>query len=452
MGVSPGQPLVEAKVLLPKAVFLPDDLATDRQVLRQLALDSQQFSPWVGLEESSQPESLLCDVTGCPTLWGGEETYLNTVRDYWHNRAFHIQLALAGSVGAAWAVAHAVNSAVIPAGSEQAALSALPVELLRLPEAILERLNTLGLRTIRDLLKLPRESLASRFGAILSQRLDQALAIRAEMFIPERLNEPLTIAHEWDVPLEDREMVANLCRQMLAALLSMADIPGAGLQEVEGELQTEVDVVRLEICLVQPSRDEQHLAQLLNLRLERCRWSGGVIAIQWTVRRLGWMSQSQENWFDRDLDTNFAREIIGLVEKLGSRLGNTSIAWAETLPDAQPEHSMRLVPWTTEKPADALAPVMTENQSRDRPCQLLGIPEPIGVISKFPGGPPERVLWRSQKNDVVRAWGPERIETGWWRETDIQRDYYRTEWIDGTHAWIFRDDHSERWFLHGFFE
>ena len=53
---------------------------------------------------------------------------------------------------------------------------------------------------------------------------------------------------------------------------------------------------------------------------------------------------------------------------------------------------------------------------------------------------------------MVRCWGPERIATGWWRARDVERDYYRAEWEDGTHAWIFRDRRGGRWFLHGFFE
>ena len=62
------------------------------------------------------------------------------------------------------------------------------------------------------------------------------------------------------------------------------------------------------------------------------------------------------------------------------------------------------------------------------------------------------MTWRTQDCRVVRFWGPERIATGWWRAPDVERDYYRAEWEDGTHAWIFRDRRGGRWFLHGFFE
>ena len=47
--------------------------------------------------------------------------------------------------------------------------------------------------TIGDVLRLPRETLASRFGVILPQRLDQALGLLPETFICERLKEPLSV-------------------------------------------------------------------------------------------------------------------------------------------------------------------------------------------------------------------------------------------------------------------
>jgi protein ImuB len=91
-------------------------------------------------------------------------------------------------------------------------------------------------------------------------------------------------------------------------------------------------------------------------------------------------------------------------------------------------------------------------QSRCRPFRLLSVPQPIAVVSIVPDGPPIRMTWRKEDRRVMRCWGPERIATGWWRAPDVQRDYYRVVWEDGTHAWVFRDLRCGRWFLHGFFE
>ena len=164
-GVRIGQPLAEARALLPRAVFLPADDAADSGALRQLALECQRFSPLVGLEDGPQPASLLCNVDGCTHLWGGESRFLracsrllarprlSTSSSPWPARWERPGRSLTPCA-----------FSVVPAGEEAQALSSLPVATLRLPPTVLDRLHALGLGTIGDVLRLPREMLAGRFG------------------------------------------------------------------------------------------------------------------------------------------------------------------------------------------------------------------------------------------------------------------------------------------------
>jgi protein ImuB len=452
LGLRIGQPLAEAKAQVPQALFLPADIAADRGCLCQLALDCQRFTPLVGLEEGGQPESLLCEVTGCTHLWDGEARFLQAVRGYWHDRGYQVQLALASSIGAAWPLAHWSTTSLVCAGEEAAALSGLPVAALRLPPTALERLEALGLCTIGDVLRLPRETLASRFGEILPQRLDQALGLLPETFECERLKEPLSAAREWEWPIDDRMALACVCRQLLRELLAMADRYGLGIQELAGELKTETGPVTIEIRLVEPTREERHLDQLVGLHLERRAWTGGVMAVRWAALRLGRPMQAQGCWFGEGAETTTSRSLSCLVDRLTSRLESTAVLRTEVLPDAQPEHMVRLIPWTRAPHLGQERLTLPPEQSRGRPLRLLGIPEPIEVSSIVPDGPPFRMVWQEQNYVVVRSWGPERIATGWWRAQDVERDYYRVEWEEGTHVWVYRDQRNGRWFLHGFFD
>src|SRR3546814_17687210 len=78
---------------------------------------------------------------------------------------------------------------ILPPGGTGTALAALPVAGLRLPAAVVESLNRLGLRHIGDLYDLPRAPLAARFGAVLARRLDQALGR-----VPEPIGSQGTVA------------------------------------------------------------------------------------------------------------------------------------------------------------------------------------------------------------------------------------------------------------------
>jgi protein ImuB len=48
--------------------------------------------------------------------------------------------------------------------------------------------------------------------------------------------------------------------------------------------------------------------------------------------------------------------------------------------------------------------------------------------------------------------GPERLETGWWDEEGIARDYYTAVNPGGVHLWVFRNrNRTAAWYLHGIF-
>ena len=48
--------------------------------------------------------------------------------------------------------------------------------------------------------------------------------------------------------------------------------------------------------------------------------------------------------------------------------------------------------------------------------------------------------------------GPERLETGWWDEDGIARDYYMAVNPYGMRLWVYQNRNpAAAWYLHGFF-
>jgi protein ImuB len=92
-----------------------------------------------------------------------------------------------------------------------------------------------------------------------------------------------------------------------------------------------------------------------------------------------------------------------------------------------------------------------------RPLCLKPRPAPIEVVSVVPDGPPVRFRWQRAEYIIAQSWGPERIDTGWWRGPHVERDYYRVETTTGQRFWLFRQNdtgknNTGKWFLHGAFE
>jgi protein ImuB len=87
----------------------------------------------------------------------------------------------------------------------------------------------------------------------------------------------------------------------------------------------------------------------------------------------------------------------------------------------------------------------------ERPLFLFRPPIPILVTAVVPDGPPARFSCDGGTQNITRHFGPERIETGWWRKRGVRRDYYRVETETGSRFWLFRSLGDGRWYLHGEF-
>ncbi len=463
-GVSPGFPLAEARALLQRSVHdrapqagLPvwkkADAETDLHALRQVALDCQRFTPLVGLDDSDHPESLLLDIAGCAPLFGDERNLLAELSQFLTERGFQIRTALADTIGAAWAGAHAGSSGTIVSHGEQAKiLEPLPVAALRISPTIVEALQRLAIDTVGDLLRLPRSTLPSRFGSELLLRLHQALGVTWESFTPERLREPLFAQWSADDPLTDQRELACIFRQLLMEILTDLSPRRAGLLDLHCELRTESQTVTMPLGLSQPTTDAKHLIQLFELACERQRLPGGVFDFRLEAIRLGSLNERQTTLLETEREST-ERDVARLVERLGSRLGEQAVLQPISVADLLPEFSLRLIPWReAESAREEISYVPNVERVVSRPWRLLCTPQSVDVIAAVPDGPPWRLHWQGRTWNVAQSWGPERLETDWWRSRDTQRDYHRIETEEGGQFWLFRRRDTNRWFLHGIFD
>jgi protein ImuB len=167
------------------------------------------------------------------------------------------------------------------------------------------------------------------------------------------------------------------------------------------------------------------------------------------------------------------KEVTGLLERMSSRLGPKAVLRPRLVPDAQPEFAWQQEDWLfLPLPASGRGPGGEVKRRRTRAPNLspptplseaergektgtrpifLNTPRAVAVVSIFPGGSPRRFHWNDSDYLVERSWGPERIETGWWRGSDVRRDYYVVETTTGQRFWLFRNLPDEAWFLHGEF-
>jgi protein ImuB len=132
-----------------------------------------------------------------------------------------------------------------------------------------------------------------------------------------------------------------------------------------------------------------------------------------------------------------------LAERLAARIGNGSVHGVNAVADHRPQYAWSTRDLFAARAADAL---MRVRQGIERPLWLLPDPE---LLSTDNGHPLHQGKLRFLS-------GPERLETGWWDEHGIARDYYTAISPRGAGLWVFRNRDRQRggeaaWYLHGIF-
>ena len=471
-GVTPGRSLAEARALLPQLTVAGADPQAERRTLERLADWCGRYTPWTAVDgdgDQSRDEGggIWLDISGCAHLFGGEQGLLNDLSDRLAGFGFTAVATIADTPGAAWAVAHFASiedTAIVPPGEMQAALSPLPVGALRLPPTVIEALSKVGLRRIGDLLPIPRASLAARFDNRVLHRLDQALGHARQPLSPRRpipamsarLAFPEPIGHSDDIARATGQLLAELCGKLAAADL--------GARRLELTLyRTDATVAREAVGTSRPVRDPGHLERLFREKLAALEAGFGVEVMTLAASVVDPLAAVQTPMgFERSFT---GEDTANFVDRVCNRLGPENVVRLREHGSHIPERSCREVSaLTVPKASDNKAPHHSQRSRQPRPLTLLPWPEPIEAMAAVPDGPPVMFRRHRVQHRVIAAEGPERIGPEWWledqgcnpeRQSRI-RDYYRVEDSEGQRFWIYREgvyrpESPPRWYLHGLF-
>nr|WP_277600654.1 DNA polymerase Y family protein [Altericroceibacterium xinjiangense] len=451
-GVHPGMALARAR-LIADLDIRPADPEADRHALTRLALmAARRWTPRAGL---SGPDGLWLDLAGSAHLFGGEQAFCDRVVRFCARIGLTARIAVAGTYGAAHALARHGAAPVIlcPNGRETERIAPLPLDALRLDSAMLGTAHRFGIERVGDLFAMPRAPLQRRLGRGALIRLDQALGRVEEPFDPVLPEERPFIRLNLVEPISTPEAIRTVIGDLVTGLARQLLERGCGARKlmltcsrVDGEDQ------RVSIALARASRDPAHLLRLVTMKVEEIEPGWGIEAMAMTAVRIEPLAP--EAVAGALSGTDPVADLAVLIDRLATRLGSSCLSKSCAVQSDVPERSVRSV--------TPLEEVADWPSDWPRPVWLLSPPEPVDqVLASLPDRPPARFRWRGRTHIITHADGPERIYGEWWKrpsEKHRARDYFQVEDKDGARFWLFRrgdgvDPASGdlSWYIHGVF-
>ena len=384
----------------------------------------------------------------------------------------------------------------------------LPIESLRLKRDMTQTLGQLGIFRIGQLLQVPRKELFSRFGTEIYTRLDQmsgrveepveACPRPREFFAEQLLDHPTN--HKETIEVIVERLIQKICQQLRSSQ--------------QGALQWTIRLygqqklpIKLHVRLFAPTAQADQIIQLAKMQLEQVLQpelvqrkkkklsdpvagdskTGSKKKDQWieldgrpidvneitvTVASSVLLENRQRELFDENPRAD-KQALAHLINRLSGRLGHRNVVVPSLVSGNQPEYSYQMKPLVhsaRRQNKSTLAPT-EKSHVMARPIRMLHPPQPIDVITLSPkklasdrlasdrlvpdesirSMPPVVINLGRGRNKVTEFWGPERIETGWWRGTLVRRDYWKVELDSHQQFWIYFDLRKQSWFLQGEF-
>ncbi|WP_051378354.1 Y-family DNA polymerase [Derxia gummosa] len=477
-GVRVGQKRSLAIEICPGLRMADPDDPEQAAALDEVALALARFTPAIAFVRSaSGTRGLLLEAGGSLKLFGGFHALLHAIRFTVSELGLSVDLAAFTTATGAWLLAqhgmqsehalrhlleHVEASAHDGSGSADDplhALDSLPTPLLDTAYPCADVLVGIGCGRLGALRHFPREELIARFGAGLLDEVDRAYGLAPDprdfWSPPERFEARLELMARVD----HAEALLFGGRRLLVQLVGWLGARQATTRAIalhfdhERHRDNGPRHSSLYIRLSEPTRDLEHLALLLREHLARTVLPAPVLDIRLEATEVEIADGASGELFRSRASDDQA--IARFAERVAARLGPHAVRTIALRDDHRPEAAQVLQPFGAIPPRRVdprrqtrIGHVEHDRQTLPRPAWLLSRPVQLRIRNQRP--------WHH--GDLRLLAGPERVESGWWNDTEppapAVRDYFIAENHDAELLWLFRERKpggDEHWFLHGKF-
>lgn len=374
------------------------------------------------------PSALILRAQNMLNLYGGLASYWRIIEHTLNQQKLSFIAASAYSVQAAKLLALNKQGSITSKRNAIAEnLKQCLLTLSDIDEKDTFKLKRIGINTYGDLLTLPLSELAnrvSRFSMGIINELAGKQAAKVKFHQPSpNYQDYLELLYE--ISIADKLLpVIKQCVSKLSQFLLLRNAYCLSIKihfyQRDHDFQPHI------FNSMRPIYKADDWLEIIALQLESVKFESPVYAISVLCDKYEVAAVSNDDMFTQK-STHIAR--LTLLSRLQGKLGKENVQQIQFVADHRPEKSSKQTSFYASSNNNTIH--SKPNVFADRPGLLLKHPKPLCLQAQ-----------------VIK--GPERIQTGWWDDNPVWRDYYIGQSANGQQLWIFKTPNHE-WFLHGFF-
>ena len=409
-GVMPGMLQRTAEATCPTAVSLDRDLSSEARRFEPILDLIEELSPRV---EVVEPGWLFIPIDGAVTYYGGEDALVERVAKEVERIGPGGRFGVAGGPFAAHWAARCTDS-ILRVEDDAAFLAELDISTLNADDMV-ATFRWLGVTTLGQLASLPRDAVASRFGAqgLVAHRLASG---EDRITSPRDIPPDLEVERRFEEPLMLLEQVGFAARSLADELMKSLSRHGIAPHRIEVEAEAADRTIRTRVWRNADPFNESTLAERVWWQLQAWTESagvpGGLVRLRLSPADLS--DEGRQLGLFEDVAARVEAEralartqaIVGPdavleARRQGGRDHADQVQWQRWGDEvAEPARSLD-APWPGRVPD---------------PSPTLVPPQPRQVEVEWDGGIPSRVRLRSRWEPVVTWAGPWRRMGHWWTE------------------------------------
>lgn len=468
-GIQPGTSIPTALGLSNTLSIKKKDNKAEWKNLEQLATWAYQFTPNITLKE----HMLLLEVESSLALFHGKEQLCDTLIHGLQDWGYEYRIACCSTPKSAELLAkhkyyyedHTDHHREL--FFDIADVTRCPINLLEIPDKEKQQLASMGLTHLHHIESLPHSAINRRFGTGLSLQLQQILGqapdIQKNFTLPRTFDQSIHFVEELTHTNSLLFPLKRLFSYLENYLVARQLLCNSFVVTFHERFQQQHSFV---MQLTQPHYRQEYLLSLIKLKLENLALQQPVIGIKVSARYFSPMTQQNRDLFGSTQEDR--QSASALIDTLSTRLGESAITRIALHDDHRPEHAAKQVAikepsarYQPKAPHDTAASIQTQHPQLTRPLWLFQTPQPLRHKKGVP--------IYGERLQLIK--GPERIETGWWDQQPINRDYYVAQHPAGVIYWVYLDREQateakhaansphypvqtpsyQQWYLHGVF-